>query len=39
VIREGTPKEIINALYKSVLDFADGTKQHDDLTAAVIKRI
>lgn len=36
--RESSPKEIIHALYKAVLDFAPGTRQQDDLTAVVFKR-
>jgi serine phosphatase RsbU (regulator of sigma subunit) len=37
--REKAPAEIISALYKAVIDFSGGTKQEDDLTAVVIKRI
>jgi serine phosphatase RsbU (regulator of sigma subunit) len=37
--RERSPEEIIAELYKSVLAFANGTKQIDDLTAVVIKRV
>jgi serine phosphatase RsbU (regulator of sigma subunit) len=33
------PEEIIAELYHAVLEFAGGTKQKDDLTAVVIKRI
>jgi serine phosphatase RsbU (regulator of sigma subunit) len=33
------PKEIIAELYKSVKTFVNGTKQMDDLTAVVIKRV
>jgi serine phosphatase RsbU (regulator of sigma subunit) len=33
------PEEIIAELYHAVLAFADGTKQNDDLTAVVIKRV
>jgi serine phosphatase RsbU (regulator of sigma subunit) len=36
--RDKPPAEIISALYKAVIDFSDGTKQNDDLTAIVIKR-
>jgi serine phosphatase RsbU (regulator of sigma subunit) len=36
--REKSPAEIIAALYKVVLEFSEGTKQGDDLTAVVIKR-
>lgn len=37
--RQCSPREIIDALYKAVLNFSDGTKQQDDLTAVVIKRL
>lgn len=33
------PEEIIAELYNAVKAFADGTKQADDLTAVVIKRV
>ncbi len=33
------PDEIINELYRSILDFANGNPQQDDLTAVVIKRV
>jgi serine phosphatase RsbU (regulator of sigma subunit) len=33
------PHEIIAELYRSTLEFADGTPQLDDLTAIVIKRV
>lgn len=33
------PEEIIAELYKAVRNFANGTKQMDDLTAVVIKRV
>ena len=33
------PEEIIAELYNSILAFANGSKQQDDLTAVVIKRI
>jgi serine phosphatase RsbU (regulator of sigma subunit) len=33
------PEEIIAELYHAVLSFAGGTKQADDLTAVVIKRV
>jgi serine phosphatase RsbU (regulator of sigma subunit) len=36
--REQAPKEIISALYKTVIEFSGGTSQDDDLTALVIKR-
>jgi serine phosphatase RsbU (regulator of sigma subunit) len=34
-----SPQQMIRELYRAVLVFADGTKQKDDLTAVVIKRI
>ena len=34
-----TPEEIIAELYSAVLAFSDGSKQRDDLTAVVIKRV
>jgi len=37
--REKAPAEIISDLYKAVIEFSGGTKQDDDLTAVVIKRI
>jgi serine phosphatase RsbU (regulator of sigma subunit) len=33
------PEEIIAELYNSILAFSNGTRQKDDLTAVVIKRI
>jgi serine phosphatase RsbU (regulator of sigma subunit) len=33
------PEDIIRELYRSALIFAEGTKQQDDLTAVVIKRV
>ena len=33
------PEAIIAELYKTVLGFTSGTKQNDDLTAVVIKRV
>ena len=30
--------DIIASLYSVVLQFADGTKQQDDLTAVIVKR-
>jgi serine phosphatase RsbU (regulator of sigma subunit) len=36
--REKPPAEIIAALYKAVIDFSEGTKQGDDLTAVVIRK-
>jgi len=35
--KELPPAEIIATLYRTVLEFAGGTKQSDDLTAVVIK--
>ena len=35
---ERGPEVIIAELYDSVLDFAKGTPQQDDLTAVMIKR-
>jgi serine phosphatase RsbU (regulator of sigma subunit) len=37
--RERPPAEIIAALYKAVIEFSEGTKQADDLTAVIIKSI
>jgi serine phosphatase RsbU (regulator of sigma subunit) len=37
--REKASADIISALYKAVIDFSGGTRQDDDLTAVVIKRI
>jgi serine phosphatase RsbU (regulator of sigma subunit) len=37
-VRGSPPQEIIEALYKAVLEFSGGTKQQDDLTAVIIKR-
>ena len=33
------PDQIIKGLYEAVLAFSNGTKQQDDLTAVLIKRI
>ena len=33
------PEEIIAELYNSILTFSNGSKQQDDLTAVVIKRV
>jgi serine phosphatase RsbU (regulator of sigma subunit) len=30
--------EVIEAMHRSVVAFADGTKQQDDLTAVIIRR-
>ncbi len=32
------PQQIIDALYRAVLDYSQGTQQKDDLTAVIIKR-
>jgi len=37
--REQSPGDIISALHRAVVDFSGGTKQLDDLTAVVIKRV
>jgi serine phosphatase RsbU (regulator of sigma subunit) len=37
--RHLSPEEIIAKLYNAVRGFADGTRQIDDLTAVVIKRV
>jgi len=37
--RDSAPKDIIAKLYQAVLEFANGTKQQDDLTAVIIKRM
>jgi serine phosphatase RsbU (regulator of sigma subunit) len=37
--RDKSPSQIISALYGAVIEFSGGTKQSDDLTALVIKRI
>ena len=33
------PEQIIKALYEAVLAFSGGTKQMDDLTAVLVKRV
>ena len=33
------PPEIIKQLYDAVIRFSNGTKQQDDLTAVIIKRL
>lgn len=38
-VRDLAPEEIIAELYNTVRTFAGGTKQMDDLTAVVIKRV
>ncbi len=37
--RASTPEEIIKSLYVAVLAHSNGTKQQDDLTAVLIKRV
>ena len=37
--RQLAPAEIIAQLYDAVTRFANGTKQQDDLTAVIIKRL
>jgi len=37
--RELAPPEIIAQLYDAVIRFSNGTKQQDDLTAVLIKRL
>jgi serine phosphatase RsbU (regulator of sigma subunit) len=37
--RDSTSAEIITRLYETVTAFSNGTKQQDDLTAVVIKRM
>ncbi|HTT23297.1 MAG TPA: PP2C family protein-serine/threonine phosphatase [Candidatus Sulfotelmatobacter sp.] len=37
--RDDTPEEIIAKLYQAVVTFSNGTKQQDDLTAVIIKRM
>ena len=37
--RTQSPDQIIKSLYQAVLKFSSGTKQMDDLTAVVIKRV
>jgi serine phosphatase RsbU (regulator of sigma subunit) len=34
-----SPEQIIKALYDAVLAFSNGTRQQDDLTAVLIKRV
>jgi phosphoserine phosphatase len=31
--------EMIDAFYRAVLDFSNGTRQGDDLTAVIVKRV
>jgi serine phosphatase RsbU (regulator of sigma subunit) len=37
--RDSPPSEIISNLYRAVIEFSGGTKQADDLTAIIIKRV
>ena len=37
--RHLSPEQILKSLYDAVLTFSNGTKQMDDLTAVIIKRI
>ena len=37
--RDAPPKEIVTKLYESAMNFARGSKQQDDLTAVIIKRM
>jgi len=37
--RDLASSEIIARLYEAVTRFANGTKQQDDLTAVIIKRL
>jgi serine phosphatase RsbU (regulator of sigma subunit) len=37
--RQLAPPEIIAQLYNAVTKFSNGTKQQDDLTAVIIKRL
>jgi serine phosphatase RsbU (regulator of sigma subunit) len=37
--KEESPRELISTLYRTVVEFSEGTEQQDDLTAVVIKRI
>jgi serine phosphatase RsbU (regulator of sigma subunit) len=39
VSRDLAPPEIIAQLYDAVIKFSNGTKQQDDLTAVIIKRL
>ena len=38
-LHEAPAAEMIDALYEAVLEFSDGTRQGDDLTAVIIKRV
>jgi serine phosphatase RsbU (regulator of sigma subunit) len=37
--RDSAPREIIANLHQNVLKFANRTRQQDDLTAVIIKRM
>jgi serine phosphatase RsbU (regulator of sigma subunit) len=37
--KEKSPRELISALYRTAVEFSEGTEQQDDLTAIVIKRL
>ncbi len=37
--KEKSPRELISTLYRTVVEFSEGTHQQDDLTAVVIKRM
>ena len=37
--RDSSPRDIVSGLYQAVLTFSNGTRQQDDLTAVIIKRI
>ena len=37
--RDSSPRDIVAGLYQAVLSFSNGTKQQDDLTAVIIKRM
>ena len=37
--RDAASSEIIGKLYEAVTRFSKGTKQQDDLTAVIIKRL
>jgi serine phosphatase RsbU (regulator of sigma subunit) len=37
--KEKSPRELISTLYRTVVEFSEGTEQQDDLTVVVIKRV
>jgi serine phosphatase RsbU (regulator of sigma subunit) len=37
--KEKSPRELISTLYRTVIEFSEGTEQQDDLTAVLIKRV